>query len=67
MPYEHNIWQEEPFTGALFIAGFKDHAKGQSGSATGQIAYECPMATKFGTNNPWSECNALLGAKVMQG
>ena len=25
------------------------------------------MATKFGGKNPWPECNALLGSKVMQG
>ena len=25
------------------------------------------MATKFGDKNPWPECSALLGSKVMQG
>ena len=25
------------------------------------------MATKFGEKNPWPECSALLGSKVMQG
>ena len=25
------------------------------------------MATKFGGKNPWPECNALLGSKIMKG
>ena len=31
------------------------------GSTTGQID------TKFGRRNPWPECNALMGSKIMQG
>ena len=41
--------------------------RGHPGSTRGQIAQECPMATKFGRKNPWPECNALVGSKVMQG
>ena len=41
--------------------------RGQLGSSRGQFALQCPMATKFGGKNPWPECNALLGSKVMQG
>ena len=39
----------------------------QMGSTTGQIAYECPISTKFCRKNPWPECNTSLGSKVTQG
>ena len=45
----------------------KRSCRGQLGSTRGQIALNCPMATKFGRKNPWPRCNALLGSKVMQG
>ena len=41
--------------------------RGHPGSTRGQIAQECPMATNFGEKDPWLECNALVGLKVMQG
>ena len=41
--------------------------RGQLGSSRCQFAKQYPMATKFGGKNPWPECNALLGSKVMQG
>ena len=40
--------------------------RGQPGSTRGQIAQECPMATRFGRKNPWPKSNALLGSKVLQ-
>ena len=41
--------------------------RGHPGSTRGQIASKCPMATKFGRKNPWPECNALMGSKILQG
>ena len=41
--------------------------KGQLGSTRGQIAYICPIFTKFGTKNPWPNCNALLGQRSCRG
>ena len=41
--------------------------KGHLGSTWGQIAQQCPMATKCCRKNPWLECNALVRSKVRQG
>ena len=39
--------------------------RGHVGSTRGQIAYECPMVTKFGGKNHWPRRNALLGSTDM--
>ena len=36
-------------------------------STRGQVAQECPTATKFARMNPWLKCSALVGLKVIQG
>ena len=41
--------------------------QGSFGLIRGQINLKFPMATKFSDKSPWTECNALLGSKLMQG
>ena len=53
--------------GSVMYCWDKRSCRGQPGSTMGQIAHECPMATKFGRKNSWLECNTLTGLKVMQG
>ena len=68
IPYDHQIWQEEPLTKVKLIPEGERSCRGQSGSTRGQYAQECPMASKFGRNYPdQSATMILLGSRVMQG
>ena len=40
--------------------------RGQPGSTRGQNLYKYPVVTKFGRKDLRSECNALMGLKVLQ-
>ena len=46
---------------------FEATPSGVKGHPWVNLPLKCPMATKFGAKNPWPECSALLGSKVMQG
>ena len=60
----YQIWWKEPPTKVKCIAGQRS-CMGQPESTRGQIDRKFPMATRFGNNNPWPECNTLPGSKVM--